>query len=325
MDPLLLILGLLLCGIVTIGFVLVKMARKGGAEVDDRLAHYTGAAGEADGPAFKERVNDAVIKTERGSGIARDLARADIKLTAGEFVMLKVIAALGIGAVGGWLGTQFIGDRNLLAIAAGGIFGAIIGSFFPNLYVNFRSKRRIGAFNTQLADTCAMLGSSLRSGYSLLQSMDLVGRESAPPVSTEFKRVVQEVGLGLTTEAALANMYRRVPSDDLDLMITAISIQHEVGGNLAQILESISHTIRERVRIKGEIRTLTAQGRISGYVITAMPVFLAVMLTVINPGYMAPIFTVGLPPNAWCCMPVTAGAMIIAGYFAIMKIVDIDV
>ena len=108
-------------------------------------------------------------------------------------------------------------------------------------------------------------------------------------------------------------------------MITAITIQHEVGGNLAQILESISHTIRERVRIKGEIRTLTAQGRISGYVITAMPVFLGIMLTTINPGYMAPIFTFGLPPQAWCCMPVTAGAMIIMGYFAIMKIVDIDV
>lgn len=325
MDPLLLLLGLLLLGVVGIGFVLISMARKSGGAVDDRLNQFTGGSGEAEGPAFKERVNDAVTKTERGSSIARDLARADLKLTAGEFVMLKIGAALGMGLVGGWLGTQFVGERNLLAIGAGAAFGAVIGSFFPNIYVRFRSKRRITAFNTQLADTCAMLGSSLRSGYSLLQSMDLVGRESAAPVSTEFKRVVQEVGLGLTTEAALANMYRRVPSDDLDLMITAISIQHEVGGNLAQILESISHTIRERVRIKGEIRTLTAQGRISGYVITAMPVFLAVMLTTINPGYMAPIFTIGLPPNAWCCMPVTAGAMIIAGYFTIMKIVDIDV
>ncbi len=325
MNPLLLLLGLLLLGVVGIGFLLISMARKNSGGVDDRLAQYTGAANEAEGPAFKERVNNAVTKTERGSGIARDLARADIKLTAGEFVMLKIGAALGMGLIGGWLGTQFVGERNLLAIGAGAAFGAVIGSFFPNIYVGFRSKRRISAFNTQLADTCAMLGSSLRSGYSLLQSMDLVGRESSAPVSTEFRRVVQEVGLGLTTEAALANMYRRVPSDDLDLMITAISIQHEVGGNLAQILESISHTIRERVRIKGEIRTLTAQGRISGYVITAMPVFLAVMLTTINPGYMAPIFTIGLPPNAWCCMPVTAGAMIIAGYFTIMKIVDIDV
>jgi tight adherence protein B len=136
---------------------------------------------------------------------------------------------------------------------------------------------------------------------------------------------VQEVGLGLSTETALANLLRRVPSDDLDLMITAVNIQHEVGGNLAQILESIAHTIRERVRIKGEIRTLTAQGRISGYVITALPVGLAIFLSMINPGYMAPMFTLGLPPDAWCCLPVTSGFMIIMGYFAIMKIVDIDI
>jgi tight adherence protein B len=108
-------------------------------------------------------------------------------------------------------------------------------------------------------------------------------------------------------------------------MITAINIQHEVGGNLAQILDSISHTIRERVRIKGEIATLTAQGRISAYVITALPVGLAVVMTTINPGYMAPIFTFGLPPEAWCCLPVTATAMMIAGYFTIMKIVNIDI
>jgi tight adherence protein B len=108
-------------------------------------------------------------------------------------------------------------------------------------------------------------------------------------------------------------------------MITAINIQHEVGGNLSQILETIAHTIRERVRIKGGIRTLTAQGRISGYVITALPIALAVFLSLLNPGYMAPLFTFGLPPQAWCCLPVASGVMIIMGYFAIMKIVSIEV
>jgi tight adherence protein B len=155
--------------------------------------------------------------------------------------------------------------------------------------------------------------------------MELVSREAPPPMSNEFRRVVQEVGLGLSTEDAMNNLLRRVPSDDLDLLITAVNIQHEVGGNLAPILETIGHTIRERVRIKGEIAVLTAQGRISAYVITALPIFLAIVITVINPTYMAPIFTFGLPPNAWCCLPVTALAMIIAGFFAIMKIVDIEV
>lgn len=230
-----------------------------------------------------------------------------------------------MAGISAWLSIRFLGEFNLMASIGGLIFGAALGSFFPDVYVKMRAKSRVTKFNNSLADTTAMLGSSLRSGYSLLQSMDLVSREGSGPVASEFRRVVQEVGLGLSTEAALANLLRRVPSEDLDLMITAINIQHEVGGNLASILESIAHTIRERVRIKGEIRTLTAQGRISGYVITALPVGLAIFMTVVNPGFMMPIFTWGLPPQAWCCLPVTSGAMVIAGYFAIMKIVDIDV
>jgi tight adherence protein B len=144
-------------------------------------------------------------------------------------------------------------------------------------------------------------------------------------MSAEFRRVVQEVGLGRTTEEALQNLLRRMPSDDLELLITAVNIQMEVGGNLAQILDTIGHTIRERIRIKGEIQTLTAQGRISAWVVTAMPVGLALFISVINPEYMAPIFTFGMPPEAWCCLPVTAGVMIVIGYFAIMKIIDIEV
>jgi tight adherence protein B len=312
-------------GALLIGGVLLLQIRNRNAAVDDRLAQVTGGEVETESADLKFRINEAVSKTSRGSNIARDLARADLKLTAGEFVMLKILAAVGMSLICAWLATQFAGQASFPAILAGAILGAVVGSFFPNIYIRIRSKRRIKAFNAQLSETVSMLASAIRSGYSLLQSMDLVSREAQPPVSTEFRRVVQEVGLGISNDAALANLYRRVPSDDLDLMITAINIQHEVGGNLAQILDSISHTIRERVRIKGEIATLTAQGRISAYVITALPVGLAVVMTTINPGYMAPIFTFGLPPEAWCCLPVTATAMMIAGYFTIMKIVNIDI
>lgn len=318
------LVGLVL-GIMLLLVAVIRMVSGSRDNVDQRLAQFTGGAAEQDSPDFRARVDAAVTKTERGSRIARDLARADLKLTAGEFVIFKVLGALGVGAVGAWLSAQFIGEFSLPATIGGVLFGGALGSFFPDMYVKFRAKARVTKFNNALADTIAMLASSLRSGYSLLQSMDLVSKEGSGPVASEFRRVVQEVGLGLSTEAALANLLRRVPSDDLDLMITAINIQHEVGGNLSQILESIAHTIRERVRIKGEIRTLTAQGRISGYVITALPVGLAIFLTVINPGYMAPIFTIGFPPQAWCCLPVTSGAMIVAGYFSIMKIVDIDI
>ena len=325
MNYLPLILIGLMVGIALCLFMVVRAMRKRAPNVDDRLAKFTGGSTTEASPDLRTRVDSAVTKTERGSRISRDLARADLKMTAGEFVLLKIAGAAAMAAIAAWLSTRFIGHFNLMASVGGLIFGAAIGSFFPDIYVKFRSKKRVTKFNSSLADTTAMLAASLRSGYSLLQSMDLVSKEGSGPVASEFRRVVQEVGLGLTTEVALANLLRRVPSDDLDLMVTAINIQHEVGGNLASILESIAHTIRERVRIKGEIRTLTAQGRISGYVITALPVGLAIFMTMINPGFMAPIFTWGLPPKAWCCLPVTSGAMIIAGYFTIMKIVDIDI
>lgn len=326
MNAMLLII-IILAVVVALGlFLVVRLMGQSAANVDQRLAQFTGAeTSNQPAPDLRARVDAAVTKTERGSRIARDLARADLKLTAGEFVMLKFAGAGITALIAAWLSTQLLGGWSLSFAIGGLIFGAVIGSFLPDIYVKRRSKKRIKKFNNSLADTIAMLASSLRSGYSLLQSMDLVSKEGVGPVASEFRRVVQEVGLGLSTETALSNLLRRVPSDDLDLMITAINIQHEVGGNLAQILESIAHTIRERVRIKGEIQTLTAQGRISGYVITGLPVGLAIFLSVINPGYMAPMFRFGLPPQAWCCLPVTSGIMIVMGYFAIMKIVDIDI
>lgn len=307
--------------VILLVFLLIAQ-RMGQDNVGDRLSQYAGraAGGEKPQATLAQRMDLVVAKGERGNKIARDLARADLKLQVSEFIGLKLLSALGGAAAGAFLGRA---DPRAILISA--LVGALVCSFIPNIYVAFRARRRVKQFNDQLGDTITMLANSLRSGYSLLQSMDLVSREAPEPVASEFRRVVQEVGLGLTTEQALANLMRRVPSDDLDLMITAVNIQHEVGGNLAQILETIGHTIRERVRIKGEIRVLTAQGRISGYVITALPLALAAIITVINPDYMAPIFTFGFPPEAWCCLPVTSIVMMAIGFWAIMKIVDIEV
>src|SRR5665811_881539 len=152
-----------------------------------------------------------------------------------------------------------------------------------------RQGGRLNSFNKQLPDTITLLANALRAGSSFLQAIELVVRESRPPISTEFQRVIREVNLGLPFEQALENMVRRVESEDLDLMATAISIQYQVGGNLAEILDSIAYTIRERVRIKGEIRTLTAQQRMSGYVVALLPIALVGFLTVIAPNFMAPM------------------------------------
>jgi tight adherence protein B len=156
----------------------------------------------------------------------------------------------------------------------------------------------------------------------------MVVREGQPPITIEFGRVVREVNLGLAFDAALDNMVRRIRSDDLDLMTTAITIQHQVGGNLAEILDSIAFTIRERVRIKGEIRTLTSQQRMSGYVVAALPIGLVGILSILSPTFMSPMFqkppeVAGLP--AGMIVLAIAGLSMFMGFMAIRRIVDIEV
>lgn len=323
MQPVfLVVVGLLI--LLLISLVVLVLRRNSSDDVSARLSEFASRAPARDNePAARqalERIDEVVSKSKQGSNIARDLARADLKLTVAEFIGLKLLCAL----IGAGLGA-YIGRANVAAVFASALVGAVIFSFLPNIYTSVQARRRVTAFNNQLGDTITMMANALRGGYSFLQTLDMVAREAPPPMSNEFRRVVQEVGLGRTTEEALSNLVRRMPSDDLDLLITAVNIQMEVGGNLAQILDTIGHTIRERVRIKGEIQTLTAQGRISAWVITGLPIGLAIFISVVNPTYMAPIFTFGFPPEAWCCLPVTSLAMIAIGYFAIMKIIDIEV
>jgi tight adherence protein B len=261
---------------------------------------------------LSQSLNQAVAERGFARNIATTLARANLKLTVGEYLILMVTSILGSGMI-----FYLIMHQNLF-LTLGGL---VLGFFLPRIYVKIRQGRRLKAFNGQLGDAINLLANGLHSGYSMLQAMDAVANEMPPPISEEFQRVVREVGLGVTTERAMNNMLRRIPSDDLDLMITAINVQHEVGGNLAQILETISHTIRERVRIKGEIMVLTAQGRISGYVISFLPIGLGLLLFVMNPNYMGPMFT----DPCGIGMIAVGLVMMAAGFFAIQKIVNIEV
>lgn len=336
MNPGLLLLGggalllVILLAVTVLGF-------RSRGDVAERLDRFAGRGNEAAAEARPRRrgkgssvlaaqLDRAIAARGFAARISRDLAQANMKLTVSEFLALRVIsviAGLGIGYLVAIL-------RGGLSPVVTSLIGAALGFFAPVLAVRRAKGRRLRAFNNQLGDTITLLANSLRSGYSLLQSMEMVARESTPPVSEEFHRVVQEVGLGLSVQDALANLYRRVPSDDLDLMITAINIQHEVGGNLAQILDTIGHTIRERVRIKGEIRVLVAQQRISGYVVAALPIFLALILTFLAPSYMDKLFNpIGLPPflggDSWFCMPVCSLLLMLAGFMIIQRIVNIEV
>jgi tight adherence protein B len=245
------------------------------------------------------------------------MSRANIRMTTGEFLVIRTATCIGgfmIGFVAGRGLTQ-----PLLGILVGIVF-AFVGWMLPHWYMGHRAKKRTNAFVNQLGDTISLMANSLRAGYSLLQTLEMVSRESPQPMNEEFGRVVREVGLGISAQDAMDHLLKRIPSEDLDLLVTAINIQHEVGGNLAQILEVIGETIRERVRIKGEIGVLTAQQSLSGYIITVLPIAMAGFLFLINPDYMSSMFTI-----PWICMPIFGAVLVVFGFFAMRKIVQIDV
>ena len=261
--------------------------------------------------AVTRTVEKAVANRGFAQQIALELARANLKLTVSEYLVINAMVAMVAVAA------AILVSRSPLV---GAIFG-LVSLYLPRWYVLGRERKRLSDFNKQLSGTIGIMANSLRSGYSLLQAMELVARETPPPMGEEFGRVVREVGLGLAPENALENLVRRINSDDLDLMVTAIKVQHEVGGNLSRILDTIETTIRERVRIKGEIKVLTAQQSLAGYIISGLPLALTAILLLLNPSYIMKLFT----PGWYILMPICGGLGIILGFVVIRKIVAIDV
>jgi tight adherence protein B len=263
-------------------------------------------------------VSTKVEKSTFGENIARDLAQADLKLKPGEYVALMV--ALGILAA---MILYFVGGNSIIF----GLAGAVIGAMLPRIYVGQLRNRRLIKFDEQLGDMLNLMVNGIRAGYSTLQAMEAVAKELPAPISDEFHRVVQEIQLGVPMETALSNLLRRIPSEDLDLVITAMNVQREVGGNLAEILDTISHTIRERVKLKGEIRVLTTQQTYSGTLLSILPVGLFLVLYFINRSYIMILFSEESNKDFPCGIVAVAlaGAMIISGYFIMQRMAKIEV
>jgi tight adherence protein B len=269
-------------------------------------------------------LNQLIERQGLAARLSTEIARADLRLRPAELVAAWIASPFIFLGAGLLLGFIFPGFQNPIALA--GMF--LLGAFFPRFYLKYRQGKRLKAFGEQLPDTITLLANSLRAGSSFLQGVELVTREARPPISEEFERVVREMNLGVALQPALNNLVRRVASEDLELMVTAINIQSQVGGNLATVLDSIAFTIRERIRIQGEIRTLTAMQRYSGYVITLLPVGLGGILFLVSPGYIGrmlqpdpPIF--GLP--AGIVFFIIGGISMLIGYILIRRIVDIKV
>ena len=326
-------LPILIAGVAAGAVVLISVgiAMSGGSGgVATRLERYARTGG-AEAPAGSERssmvvagLNRVIEDQDLSQRLSTEIARADLKLRPAEFLMAWAASPFVFVAGALLVSVLVPGFRHPVAIAV--IFG--FGLYYPRLFLARRQGKRLSAFASQLPETITLLANSLRAGSSFLQGLELVMREARPPISEEFERVVREMSLGVALQPALNNLVRRVASEDLELMVTAINIQAQVGGNLATVLDSIAYTIRERVRIQGEIKTLTAMQRYSGYVITLLPVGLAAILFVISPSYItamleSPPETFGLPTGVIFFI---VGLISMAiGYVFISRIVDIKV
>ncbi len=239
-----------------------------------------------------------------------ELRKADIPLQPSEFMFLVVLFIACLIFIGILL-TENLIIRGILLM---------FGVWFPCFYLNLKQKVQLKEFNNQLPDALNLISSALKSGFSLLQAFDVVSKELPPPISREFNQVLKECRLNVSIEDALNNMLKRVNSPDLDLVVTAVLIQRQTGGNLSEILDNINETIRNRIKLKGEIRTLTAQGRISGIIISLLPIGLGLIIYLIKPGYISLLIT---HPVGWLLL---SGALVmeLVGIILIRKIVSIN-
>ena len=252
----------------------------------------------------------SVQKKKLMDTIFNELILADIMMKPEEFCII-------------WLLLTFV-PAGLAALFQAGMMPSVtlaaIGAFLPILFIKIKKGNRIKAFEAQLGDTLIMMCNGLRSGFSFQQAMENVASDMPAPIGIEFGRVCNEIRYGATMEEALNNMSERVKSPDLMLVVSAVLIQRTTGGNLSEILTTISQTIRDRIKIKGEINSITAQGRMSGMIIGALPVCIAAVLMVVNPEYMETFFTT----SAGNIMLAVSIVMEILGFFAIRKVVTIE-
>jgi tight adherence protein B len=197
---------------------------------------------------------------------------------------------------------------------------ALIAYFVPVVLMKRSISRRQTQFAKQLVDVLVLVTGAVRSGHSLLQAMEVVGREMKAPASEEFGRLVREVSLGRRLPEALANLARRMQNPDLDMVVTSIDIQYQVGGNIAAILAAVTETIRERIQLFGEVRVLTTQQRYSSYMLSVLPFVVAGLMFVVNPDHMVRLFDPSIR-----CIPVGALVGLVLGHFVLQRLAKIEV
>jgi tight adherence protein B len=237
------------------------------------------------------------------------LMRAAAELAPGEFCLLSLLTAVLGAAIG------LLSRRPALFM-----LGAVVGGAVPTLWIRGRVVRRLASFERQLPDALTMIGGALRAGQSFLQAVDTVSREVPAPLGPELSRVVHETRVNVPLEDALRRLSARVGSPDLDLVVAAVAVQREAGGNLAQVIDRVGQTIRERLRLRGEIRTLTAQGRLSGFIVGSLPLVLGALIWWLNPEYLEILLTSAVGQ----LMLGAAAVLAVIGFLLIRKLLSVD-
>jgi tight adherence protein B len=316
----LLILGLLV--LFALGLVLFFLIRSGsqGGEVEERMLVYATVPeflqerkkGRANPRLFRirRRLNSmlSVLGTE---DLNLQLMRADWKITSTEFILIR----LGVMLAGFVLGWLFFG--SILS----GLALAILANLLPGIFLRRSATRRQIKFEGQLVDVLVLITGAVKTGFSLLQAMEVVEREMQPPAADEFHRVHIEVGLGIGLSQALDNLSTRMQNQDLDLVVTAVKIHNQVGGNLSTMLEAVTETVRERDRLFREARVITTQQRYTSYLISLLPIAIGLLMFMLNPEYIMQLFTNGI----FIIIPIFAVIGIIAGHFVLQRITKIEV
>jgi tight adherence protein B len=287
------------------------------ANVDARMSTYVhtdandGFSSTLADSQFAEKINAAIKRQSFAERIEQDLAQANLPLTVPEYLLIRLAVPLVLSII------ALVLWRSVLLVP----FAMGLGYLLPILWLRQRRRRRNRDFNDQLAETLSLTAASMRGGFSLVQSLANVSKDSQEPTKSELRRVGQEIQLGLSLTQALDNLVVRMESEDLDLVVTSIKIHSRVGGNLTTILDNISTTVRERAKLRREVRVITSMQRISSYIIGFLPVGLALIIFTINPSYIMKLFQ----PGWTLCIPIGAVFFWIIGFMVIRKIVDIKV
>ncbi len=303
--------SLLVALAVSVGFAALWFMTRPKDPVKQRLASYGEQAQALRQKSSNHRERrSGLFGGGVGSALNMALQQADVPFTTVEYSLI----ILGL-AVGGFaLGTA------RLSPALGAVFALAFG-YLPLLYLRLRRQKLRRTLTAQLPDMLTLMVGALRAGYGLTQTLDMLVKRLPSPISTELAQVMRAVSLGLPVQRALQDMAERLDIDDMDLIVTAINVQHEVGGNLAQTLEIISETIRDRIRMLREVQVLTSEQRFTGYVLGLLPVVVAFILFTLNPTYMGRLFEPG-----WIrFVPAVAVVMQILGFVILSRIVDIEV